>query len=82
MQEARQTLDDLHLSLEKVSDKMNKVAKYFCQETKKFKLEELFVDMLAFLRELENANKVVTCRSHDSRYMLSHDFQVYVHEVT
>ena len=57
-QEARQTLDDLRLSLDKVTEKMNGVAEFFCQETKKFKLEELFIDLLNFLRELETAQKV------------------------
>ena len=37
---------------------MGKVAEFFCQDVKKFKLEELFVDILNFLRELENAQKV------------------------
>ena len=51
-------LDDLKLSLDKLTEKMNQVAEFFCQETKKFKLEELFGDLLNFLRELENAQKV------------------------
>ena len=51
-------LDDLKLSLDKLTEKMNEVAVFFCQETKKFKLEELFLDLLNFLRELETAQKV------------------------
>lgn len=58
LQEARQTLDDLKISLDQVTEKMNQVAVFFCQEVKKFKLEELFGDVLSFLRELENAQKV------------------------
>ena len=48
----------MKISLEAATKKMNKVANYFCQDTKKFKLEELFLDMLNFFRELENADKV------------------------
>ena len=46
------------MTLDKVTQKMNTVAEFFCQEIKKFKLEELFVDLLNFLKELENAQKV------------------------
>lgn len=63
MQESKQTLDDLKVSLDRVTEKMHKVADFFCQETKKFKLEELFVDLLSFLRELENAQKVWCCKA-------------------
>lgn len=48
----------MKLTLDKLTEKMNQVAEFFCQETKKFKLEELFGDLLSFLRELENAQKV------------------------
>lgn len=47
------------MSLDRVTEKMGKVAEFFCQEPKKFKLEELFVDLLNFLKELENAQKVM-----------------------
>lgn len=57
-QEGKQTLDDLKLTLDKVTHKMNTVAEFFCQEVKKFKLEELFEDLLKFLRELEKAHEV------------------------
>ncbi len=56
-------LDDLKLSLDKLTEKMNEVAGFFCQETKKFKLEELFLDLLSFLRELGNAQKVSVRRA-------------------
>ena len=59
VQEAKQTLDDLKVSLERVTEKMNKVAEFFCLDIKKCKLEELFTDLLNFLRELENAQKVI-----------------------
>lgn len=58
VQEAKQNLDDLKVTLDQVTDKMKKVAEFFCQEVKKFKLEELFLDLLNFLKELENAGKV------------------------
>lgn len=58
LQESKQTLDDLKIKLDEVTTKMNGVADYFCQETKKFKLEELLIDLLSFLKELESAEKV------------------------
>ncbi len=65
LQEGSQTLDDLKASLGAVTKKMNSVAEYFCQDSKKFKLEDLFAAVLNFLRELENAKKVSTCaRTH------------------
>ena len=51
-------LDDLKDTLDKVTEKMNAVAEFFCQDVKKFKLEELFGDLLSFLKELETASKV------------------------
>lgn len=51
------------MSLDRVTDKMNRVAEFFCQEVKKFKLEELFADVLNFLRELETAQKVLEAAS-------------------
>ena len=57
-QEAKQTLDDLKVTLDKVTHKMNAVAEFFCQDVKKFKLEELFADLLNFLRELQKAQEV------------------------
>lgn len=57
-------LDDLKQSLDKVTEKMHDVATFFCQETKKFKLEELFVDLLSFLKELATANKVSVYMRH------------------
>lgn len=49
----------MKVSLDRLTEKISKVAEFFCQETKKFKLEELFADILNFLRELENARKVI-----------------------
>ena len=45
-------------TLEGVTTKMISVAEFFCLDVKKFKLEELFSDLLGFLKELENAKKV------------------------
>jgi len=57
-------LDDLKSSLAAVTKKMNTVAEYFCQDSKKFKLEDLFSSLLSFLRELGNAQKV----GHQARW--------------
>ena len=58
LQEGTQTLEDLKANLAAVTKKMNTVADYFCQDCKKFKLEDLFSSLLKFLKELENAQKV------------------------
>lgn len=58
LQEASQTLGDLKANLDAITKKMNTVAEFFCQDSSKFKLEELFAALLNFLRELENAQKV------------------------
>ena len=57
-QESRKTLDELTASLEGVEKKMKVVAEYFCEDAKKFKLEELFSELLLFVRGFEGAVEV------------------------
>ena len=58
MQEAKQTLDDFQGSLDTVKKKMTSAAEYFCQDASKFKLEELLKEILTFVNDYENAQKV------------------------
>ena len=57
-QEAHQTLDDLQASLKTVNDKIKSAAQYFCQDTSKFKLEELIKELLTFVKDFSNAKTV------------------------
>ena len=58
LQEAHQTLDDLQASMGDVSEKMKSAAQYFCQDTSKFKLEDLLAELLTFVKDFTNAKKV------------------------
>ena len=51
-------MDDLQGSMENVSKKTKSAAQYFCQDASKFKLEELLVEILTFVRDFSNAKKV------------------------
>ena len=60
LQEAHQTLEDLQASLKQVSDMMKSTAQYFCQDSSKFKLEELLGEILTFVKDFTSAKKVCT----------------------
>ncbi len=59
MQESEAILSELCEGLDKVSGQMKETASYFCQDSSKFKLEELLKELLNFIKELENALKVI-----------------------
>ncbi len=58
LQESEAILSELCDSLDGVSRRMKETATYFCQDVSKFKLDELFKELLNFIKELENAIKV------------------------
>lgn len=51
-------MEELSTNLGEVEKKMMTVAEYFCEDHNKFKLEELFSELLSFIQQFEEAAKV------------------------
>ena len=47
--------------LEAVQEKTKQIATYFCEDSSKFKLEALLMELNVFITELEEAKKVWRC---------------------
>lgn len=58
LKEATDEMALLTASLESVQERSKEIANYFCEDSSKFKLEGLFMELNAFTIELEQAKKV------------------------
>ena len=56
--ESQHTLDELSESLHTVEKKMQTAANYFCEDAKKFKLEDLLKEILVFIQQFQSAAEV------------------------
>ena len=56
---------------------MKSVAEYFCEDTKKFKLEELLGEVLSFIRNFQTAAEVVTAVYTDMHMFTQTPFNDY-----
>lgn len=54
-----------------LEEKLKKVAEFFCEDKKKFKIEELFVRLLKFAEQLPVLAKVSTQNYIQSSFMIS-----------
>ena len=60
--EAHRGLDELSGSLKSIEKKTKEIAEYFCEDVKKFKIENLLSELLAFVNGFEAAVEVgVVC---------------------
>ena len=60
--EAHRGLDELSGSLKSIEKKTKEIAEYFCEDVKKFKIENLLSELLAFVSGFEAAVEVgVVC---------------------
>ena len=60
--EAHRGLDELSGSLKSIEKKTKEIAEYFCEDAKKFKIENLLSELLAFVSGFEAAVEVgVVC---------------------
>ena len=58
LEDAERGLVELNGGLASIEKQLKGIAEYFCEDPKKFKVEELFADLLAFIRTYEGAVKV------------------------
>ena len=60
LKDAHHGLDELTEGLKNIEKQVKLIAEYFCEDPKKFKIEELFTELLAFVRTYEAAVEVST----------------------
>ena len=58
LKESQHTLGELSANLHTVEKKMQLVANYFCEDAKKFKLEDLLKEILLFIQQFQSAAEV------------------------
>ena len=59
LKEAEEEMKQLKAIMKIVQDKTTEIATYFCEDTSKFKLEGLLMELNGFIMELEQAKKVL-----------------------
>ena len=58
VKDAHRGLDELSEGLKNIEKQVKEIADYFCEDPKKLKIEELFSELLAFVRTYEAAVEV------------------------
>ena len=58
LEDAHKGLHELNEGLKNIEKQVHLIADYFCEDPKKFKIEELFSELLAFVRTYEAAIEV------------------------
>ena len=58
VEDAHRGLDELSKGLKNIEKQVKEIADYFCEDPKKLKIEELFSELLAFIRTYEAAVEV------------------------
>ena len=61
LDDAHKGLDELSAGLKDIHKQLKQIAEYFCEDHGKFKIEDLFADLLAFIRTYEAAIEVCVC---------------------
>ena len=63
LKEAEEEMKQLKANMKAVQDKTTEIANYFCEDTSKFKLEGLLMELNGFITELEQAKKVLNMKN-------------------
>jgi hypothetical protein len=61
LDEAKSKLEELGTQVEKIGEQSKEVAEYFLMDIDKFKAEELFTEVLKFVKGISEAKKVCVC---------------------
>ena len=60
LEETKGKLDELDVLVEKISQQSKEVAEYFLMDDDKFKVEDLFTEIIKFVKGVSEAKKVRT----------------------